>query len=160
MNKKEILILVILLVFVISLAAFIFSRTNYSILGIKDVLMMIEDNKEPAITIPMTGEKYFNKWRCFDVRSIEILEAEIDHNGKQIVPYIQVDSNKHSFQFNVDPVIHRGDEKVIINKWKELVNDQRSVCIFATYLQTDPDGTSVCYISKIKTKAGYWDFAN
>jgi hypothetical protein len=76
------------------------------------------------------------------------------------VPYIQVSSNKHSFQFNVDPVVHRGDQDVVLNKWKKLIHNQKGICIFAAYLQTDPDGTSVWYISKIKTKAGYWDFAD
>jgi hypothetical protein len=120
---------------------------------------MIEDNKEPAITIPGTKEEYFNKWQCFDIKNIEIAEAEIDYNGRRIVPYIQVNSGKHSLQFNVDPVINK-DTKIIINKWKELIRDQKAVCIFAAYLQTDPDGASVWYINKLKTKAGYWSFAD
>jgi len=137
-----------------------FLNSNYSVLNISDIKMMIEDNKSPAITIPTTKEQYFNKWQCFNVKSIEIAEAEIDHNGKQIVPYIQVRLNKRSFQFNVDPVIHRGDQKVILNKWEKLIHNQKDICIFGAYLQRDPDGTSVWYISKIKTKAGYWDFAD
>jgi hypothetical protein len=148
------------IVFVFLFITVWFFNSNYSALNISDIKMMIEDNREPAITIPATKEQYFNKWKCFDVKSLEIDEAEIEYNGRQIVPYIQVNSSNHSFQFNVDPVIHRGDHKIIINKWKELIRNQKSVCIFAAYLQTDPDGTSVWYISKIKTEAGYWDFAN
>ncbi len=137
-----------------------FFNSNYSVLNISDLKMMIRDNKDPAITIPSTREQYFNKWQCFSVKHIEIAEAKIELNKAQTVPYIQVSSNNHNFQFNVDPVIHRGDQKIIINKWKELIRNQKSVCIFAAYLQTDPDGTSVWYIGKIKTKAGYWDFAD
>ena len=81
-------------------------------------------------------------------------------NKAQIVPYIQINSSNHKFQFNVDPAVHRGDQEVILKKWGKLTQNQKGICIFAAYLQTDPDGTSVWYIDKIKTKAGYWDFAD
>ena len=160
MNKTKLALYFAASVVAILLLMFIwFFNSNYSVLGISDVKMMIEDNKSPAITIPATKEQYFNKWQCFDVKTIEISEAEIDYNEKRIVPYIQVNSNKRSLQFNVDPVIN-WDKKVVINKWKELANNQKSICLFAAYLQTDPDGTSIWYIDRIKTKAGYWDIAN
>jgi len=141
------------------LVAVWFFNSTYSILGVSDVKMMIEDRKYPAITIPKTGEQYFNKWQCFDVKEINVLEGEIDYHGKRTVPYIQVDTNKRSIQFNIDPVINM-NEKIIINKWKELISNQKAICIFGAYLQTDPDGTSVWYINKIKTKVGYWYFAD
>lgn len=137
-----------------------FFNSNYSILEISDVKMMLEDNKKPAITIPSTREQYFNKWQCFNVKHIEIAEAKIELNKAQIVPYIQINSSNHKFQFNVDPAVHRGDQEVILKKWGKLTQNQKGICIFAAYLQTDPDGTSVWYIDKIKTKAGYWDFAD
>lgn len=159
MNK--VIIYFTLIIFVILLITiFLFYNSNYSILNFSDFKIMITDSNKPGITIPTTNEEYYNKWQCFDIKNIEILEAEIDYNGKHIVPYIQVNLEKKHLQFNVDPVVNLDDQKIIINKWKNLIINQKNICIYGAYLQTDPDGTSVWYIDKIKTKLGYWNFAD
>jgi hypothetical protein len=159
MNKKNILYVTAATIFLIVTILLIFLSTNYSILRIEDIVIMIRDNKSPAITIPHKKEEYFNKWQCFDVKNIEITEAEIYYRGKRLVPYIQVNSKNRSFEFHVDPVINCNKDAVI-KKWNELINRQKAICIFAAYLQTDVDGTTVWYIQKLKTKNGYWDISD
>jgi hypothetical protein len=159
MNKKIICYTTSIIILIIAVTAFIFLSSNYSILRIDDIATMIENNKKPAITIPDRNEEYFNKWQCFDVKNIDITYGEIDIYGKRLVPYIQVNSKKQSLQFNVDPSIHWNKDTVIKN-WKELIENIKSICFLAAYLQTDPDSTTVWYIKRLKTKNGYWDISD
>ncbi|MBN1114933.1 MAG: hypothetical protein JXA66_06295 [Oligoflexia bacterium] len=143
----------------IAIAGVVFAKSNYCILGFYDVLAMIDDNASPAITIPETGEEYYNKWQCFSAKNIEIEKAEIDYNGKRGVPLIHARSGLNLLQFNVDPVVKWDSEEVIV-KWNELINSRSPVCVFAAFLQKDDDGTSVWYINRIKTRLGYWNIAD
>jgi len=138
----------------------LFFSSDYSILGINDFKDAIKSYESPAITIPDKGETYYNKWKCFDTKNVEISEAQIDYNGWRPIPHIDAHSNTRSFYFDLDPVIYQWNTNVVLKNWGKLMNKQKHVCFFAAYLQTDPDGTSSWYIRKIKTLAGYWDVFN
>ncbi|MFH1224020.1 MAG: hypothetical protein V1647_06745 [Pseudomonadota bacterium] len=135
----------------------LFLNSDYSILGINDFKDAIMSYESPAITIPDKGESYYNKWKCFDTKNVKIYEAEIDYDGWRPIPHVDAHSNTHSFYFDLDPVIYRWNTNAVLKSWSALMNNQKHVCFFAAYLQTDPDGTQAWYIRKIKTTAGYWD---
>ena len=137
----------------------VFLTSNYSIISVHDIAVAMEDNKTPAISIPNTNEKYFNKWQCFNIEKIQISDAEIEYGTRRNVPLIEIKDGEQLIQFNVDPVIH-WNKDAVVKKWSELIQNQKSICIFSAYLQTDPDKTSVWYIKMLKTKKGYWDIAD
>ncbi len=154
--NKIIIVVTISFVGIISSGILFFSMTNYSVLGPKDIFIMIKDNKEPAITIPETKEKYFNNWKCFAINNIEITESEVNYYGWHKVPSINVKTKKGLMSFDIDPDIKWNNE-LVLKKWKELISSERSICIFGAFLQKENDGSSVWYIQRLKTKRGYWD---
>jgi hypothetical protein len=158
MNKISIITLTVVLTIFLILSG-IFLTSSYSILSLHDMAIAMEDTKTPAITIPNTNQKYFNKWQCFNIKKIKITDAEIEYGTKRNVPLIDVKDDEQLFQFNVDPVI-RWNKDAVIKKWSDLIQNQKTICIFSAYLQTDPDKTSVWYIKMLKTKKGYWDIAD
>jgi hypothetical protein len=151
---KRSLIIISVIFFVVLMTAFFIS--DYSVLNIKDLLMTIKDNRTPEITILDNHEQYYNKWRCFSVADVEITEADVDYNGWHKVPSINVKIKNVIKSFDLDPDVTWNNDS-IINEWKTLIKDQRSVCIFGAFLQKEENGNSLWYIQKIKTQKGYWD---
>ncbi len=155
-NKKIILIILLPIALILSILLLLFYGTNYSVLEVKDLYMMLEDNKTPAITIPETKEEYFNKWQCFSVKDINITEAEVDYRGWRKVPSIDIKTKKRSISFDIDPE-KKWDNELVLRKWSNLISKERSVCIFGAFLQKEENGMELWYIQRIKTKRGYWD---
>jgi len=136
----------------------LFFSSDYSILGINDFKDAIKSYESPAITIPQTGKAYYDKWKCFNTKNIEILKGEVSFSPDtwRSVPLINAHSNKRSFYFEV-PHEREWDSDSVTKYWKHLIGEERSICFFAAYLQTDTDGAFIYFINKIKTKTGYWD---
>ncbi len=143
-------------IFFITLSASFFFVSDYSVLSIKDIFMMIKDNRTPELTTLDDNKEHFNRWQCFRTKDIEISEADVNYNGWHKVPSINVKTQKVFKSFDLDPDI-KLDTEAIINKWKLLIEKQRSICIFGVFLQKEADGSSLWYINMIKTKKGYWD---
>ena len=152
MKKLLAVISIIIFVFITVL----FSTSNYSILRVKDLLTAIKSSRTSKITIIGNNEQYYNRWQCFSVETVEITEAEVNYNGWHKVPSINVKTKNIVKSFDLDPDV-RWDNDKIIKKWRDLIKDQKSICIFGVFLQKEEDGSSLWYIQKIKTKKGYWD---
>ena len=151
---KKPLIIISSILFMVLIVIFFIS--NYSILGVKDLLTAIKGKITPEITSLDNHKQYYNKWQCFSLADIEITEAEVDYNGWHKVPSINVKMKNVIKSFDLDPDVKWNNNK-IITEWKNLIKDQRSVCIFGAFLQEEKDSNSLWYIQKIKTRKGYWD---
>lgn len=138
------------------LVAVVFFISNYSILGVQDLLIAVKDNNVPEITILDNNEQHYNKWQCFSVIDVEITEAEVDYNGWHRVPSINIKTKDIVKSFDLDPDVKWNNNK-IITEWNNLIKDQKSICIFGAFLQKEKSGNSLWYIQKIKTRKGYWD---
>lgn len=154
MSKIPTVFLIIILMF--SIISFAPIDEKYSILDDNDFAMMKIDNEKPAITIPDENFESFNEWICFNIKDLEITKAEVDYYDWHYVPSINVYIDNHLLSFDLDP-----DKKwnidLIIDTWKDLFENQESVCIFGAYLQEIDNNGELWYIQKIKTNNGYWD---
>jgi hypothetical protein len=126
------------------------------VLSFADITMWIDDHRSPAISFPETNQKNYNKWLCFDADSASVSDVEIEYNRKKIVPVFDVYESGDVYQFNIDPE-ENWNSIAVKRKWNDLLSKQKTICFFAAYLQTDPDCTLAWYITKIKTKNGYWE---
>jgi hypothetical protein len=129
---------------------------HYFTLSWSDFMFAWEDNKHVELSRPETGEEYYNRWLCFSVHDSHISDAIIEYNSIRKVPLIEVRSGNKTFQFNVDPEI-AWDVDAVQERWRALVYGQDSICFFSVYSETDPDGTEVRYIRRLKSSAGIWD---
>lgn len=158
MSKKIKIISLITISFFIMLMI-IFSLSSYSILTLEDFLYWRNGKQTQAISIPETGEKYYNEWKCFKLKNVKVSEVTLDYSSSpRILPILEVKDGKSIFEFDIDPT-YNWNKDAVINKWTSLINNQEKICIFSAYLQKDPDLTSVWMISKIKTKNGYWNIS-
>jgi hypothetical protein len=134
----------------------LYFHRHYFTLSLSDFMFAWEDNKHVELSRPETGEEYYNRWLCFSAHDARISDAIIEYNSIRTVPLIEVRSGNKTFQFNVDPEI-AWDVDAVQARWRALVNGQDSICFFSVYSETDPDGTEVRYIRRLKSSAGIWD---
>jgi len=156
-TKKFAGIIVIVLVFItisVSLGWYFFRY--YLTLTWSDLVFAWDDNKHVELSRGETNERYYNRWLCFDARIVEVSEAIIEYGTVRKVPLIDVKFGSSVFQFNVDPEVEWNTDTVQ-NRWRAMLENQESVCIFSVYSQTDDDGTEVRYIRRVKTSTGSWD---
>ena len=152
---KNVLILIFLIVTTSSFAWVSLDRDHASILTEADWQYMEEDNQKPAITIPETGEEYYNKWHCFSSSDIELLFVEIYYDKEKLSPTITTSNDGKYIEFAIDPD-RDWDENKVMEYWKSLQRESPSICIFAVYLQETPNG-ELHYIERIKTLHATWD---
>ncbi len=129
---------------------------NYFLLNWSDLVFAWDDNRDVALSHPDTNEEYYNRWLCFDAASADVSYGVVEYGEARQVPIIDIKSGTRTFQFNVGPEIE-WLTAAVQNRWRRLLQNQDSVCIFSVYSETDPDGTEVRYIRKLKTPAGVWD---
>lgn len=158
--SKKIKISMLAITSIFSLLVILFYQSSYSILAYEDILYRMEEKKHPAISIPSTGQKYFNEWKCFREENIKILEVTLDYTtAPRVLPALEAKVTGKALEFDIDPS-YKWNKGVVIKKWNELTNKAEKICILAAYLQTDPDQTSVWMITKIKTNKGSWDISD
>lgn len=121
----------------------------------EDLEYTIEDNQRPAISIPETGERYFNEWRCMNARKITITTVENDYNGIKESPTLYAYYNGKNVEYATDPDINWNVE-FMMDHWHNIIKSSEEVCIFSAYLQETPEG-DLRYIERIKTEVGIWD---
>ena len=126
-----------------------------SLLTEEDLEDSIEDNQRPAISIPETGEKYFNEWHCLDASEITITTIEIDYNGVKQSPTLYAYYKGKNVEYATDPDINWNVE-VMMDHWRNIIKNSEEVCIFSAYLQETPEG-DLRYIERIKTEVGIWE---
>jgi hypothetical protein len=121
----------------------------------EDLEYTMEDNQAPAISIPETGEKYFNEWHCMDANEITITTVEIDYDGIKDSPTLYANYNGKDVEYATDPDINWNVD-LMMNHWHHIIKNSKEVCIFSAYLQETPEG-DLRYIERIKTERGVWD---
>jgi hypothetical protein len=126
-----------------------------TILTGEDLEYTIEDNQRPAISIPETGEKYFNEWHCMNSREITITTVEIEYDGTKESPTLYANYNGKNIEYATDPDIN-WNVVFMMEHWRNIIKNSDEVCLFSAYLQETPDG-DLRYIERIKTEVGIWD---
>lgn len=158
MSKKTKTFIVIIILSLTS-GMILFLLSNYSILNLGDFVYWYKENMNPAISIPETGEKYYSKWQCFRLTDAKITEVTLDYaTSPRILPIIELNDGSKKLEFDIDPNYNWNKDQVV-KKWSDLIQKQEKICIFAAFLQKDPDLTSVWMIIKIKTSIGEWDIS-
>jgi hypothetical protein len=105
----------------------------------------------------------FNEWRCFSTKDIEltylehIWDPETKPELKERSAAIGVSSNEGHLEFDYEDSHFTGQNPdLILSKWKGLIAGERTVCIYAAYLEELDETTSSWIITGLKTTRGYW----
>ncbi|MEQ1664043.1 MAG: hypothetical protein ABL927_01555 [Bdellovibrionales bacterium] len=157
---------------VITMAASIacMSMTNinhYDLLSAEDQEMEAQDQDiTPALSSGLHATNQwesFNTWQCFSTESIQPECSELDY-GALHVPTLRMSAGTTLYDFSLDPEPDLDCEQTLA-KWVALLENQRSFCVYAAYLQKYPDNPfesdgfeewHLWIVDQIKTYNGYW----
>lgn len=139
---------------------------NDNILEDEDYRMWEYDlSQGPILSSPLNAKEKFesyNEWHCFSTDSIELECTDINYNDKdKQVPTIIAKTDTLIYNFDLSPEID-WDCPEIIHTWNDLFEDERSICVYAAYLQdlefdnSNSERNTLWYISRIKTSGDYW----
>jgi len=131
----------------------------YDILSEADLAQEeIESTAHPALSAAYDEEPYwqsFNKWMCFPAEAVQTYCAEIDY-GQSYLPTFRVSDDKHHFyEFDLDPTPNLNCDETL-SQWRELLENQRSFCVYAAYLQDLDDERELWVVDTIKSSRGLW----
>jgi len=132
--------------------------------------IQLEENQElAALSSSSLSEnpwESYNEWQCFETRDVAL--NFIDHflNPRDLseetkTPALQVELDNAVRDFDVEPQELQTEncqnhaEKIMM-KWRNLLEGERFVCLYAAHLQDISDDESYWVLSKIKTSKGYW----
>lgn len=168
MNKKYLIIILVLISASASLAAF--SLNYYDILNEKDIERQISDSeKGPTLssgTYNSPQWESFNTWQCFSTSQIELNCLQIADMENTFVPDLQVLKNSRIYDFSLDPELELDCEENL-NQWSALLQNEERFCTYAAYLQEVPEyidldqnitSAGLWIIEKLKTDKGYWNY--
>lgn len=121
----------------------------------------MEENQDgPALSAGLHQEPYwesFNEWRCFDASLVSVsCRGHYFATGMEtLLPSIRVEHNDEAldFDFEDDRSINCAET---INFWTRLIESQKSVCLYAAYLQEIDENNGYWILSMLKTPKGYW----
>lgn len=115
------------------------------------------DNRSPAITIPESGNSYYNEWTCHLTENIEIELVSVIYNETEMgSPTIFAKDAKGIIEYALDPEPIEFSN-LIINKWTALITGTEEVCFVSAFLQYLPEG-EIRILQRIKTHQGKWDW--
>jgi hypothetical protein len=122
----------------------------------------------PALSAPLDRSPYwasYDQWHCFPTESIEISYVEAEYGEMRKLPTLHVTEGSHLYEFSMDPEPAPNFDN-ITNKWKALLQDEGTFCVYAAPLQeldvanndTTAESASLWIIHQLKTTKGYWTF--
>lgn len=142
-------------VLLLVLSAGCFAYMN--LLSEEDWLYLEKDNEHPAITLSDSGEEYYNEWNCHLGEELELEIVPVTYEGKRMgSPTISVEINNRTIEYALDPEPLKFS-KIIIDKWKLLIDRAHEACFVSSFLQNTPDG-ELRIIQRIKSHKGIWDW--
>lgn len=152
-----------LLLFIIILFSSSFSYLNesYQVLSTEDFKMAHVADKISAISWPQSDGSFvesFNKWQCYSINQVKLSKVDIDNNGLECIPSIEIShQNENLIQlFDIDDEENWDCEKTL-DQWKKLIKDQKSICLFGALSQIESPNIFLWDLEKIKTENGYWN---
>lgn len=128
---------------------------------------------DPALSSAIDEKPHwesFNRWLCFYSDEVEALCADVCWRSDSCVsggwekqPLILVLHRGHLYEFEDESRFGQPSCEEILSNWKEILNHQSAVCIFAAHLQDDEvyleEGFrrhSSWVLSRLKTYDGEW----
>jgi hypothetical protein len=132
-------------------------------------LRLEETQEEPALSSRVDDEnpwESYNQWLCFDTRDItptftgHFLHPE-DPSKETRTPAIQAEIPEETLVFDLEPahlkfMACEDCAPQVIEKWEELTDRERAICIYAAHLQDLSADESYWVLSKLKTSKGFW----
>ncbi|NDG28252.1 MAG: hypothetical protein EB120_13885, partial [Proteobacteria bacterium] len=128
-----------------------------------------ETQEAPALSSMLDTEnpwKSYNQWQCFDARDVtptfmgHFLDPE-DRSEEMRTPALQVELPEETLVFDLEPEDLKFMDcedcpSKIFENWREWLDRERAICIYAAHLQDLNADESYWILSKIKTSRGYW----
>lgn len=116
-----------------------------------------EDNARPAITIPGSGESFYNEWTCHVTEDLAIEVVQVVYNNKEMgSPTIFAEDGQKIIEYALDPEPMEFSN-IIESRWKELITGTEEVCFVSAFLQNSP-GSELRIVQRIKTQQDIWDW--
>lgn len=132
---------------------------HYFILSDFDFAFAKENQKSPAITWPQDdGSQFasFNEWSCYATNEISIGLARVVYDEvEKCVPTIEASYQDKIINFDLDPDVTWSCDE-ILDSWRELVQDQESICIYGSITSQMNDSNILGYLNRFKTARGMW----
>lgn len=115
------------------------------------------DNTTPAITLPESGESYYNEWTCHLTENLEIEIVPVIYDEREMgSPTIIAKDSQRIIEYALDPEPMAFSNK-ILKKWTVLIQGTEEVCFVSAFLQSTPEG-ELRIVQRIKTHQGVWDW--
>jgi hypothetical protein len=142
-------------------SSFSYLNESYQILNEEDFKMAHAADIVSAISWPQSDGSFiesFNKWQCYSINQVKLSTVDIDNNGLKCIPSIEISHhNENLIQlFDIDDEENWDCEK-ILDRWNELIKDQKSICLFGALSQFESPNIFLWDLEKIKTENGYWN---
>lgn len=127
-----------------------------------------EEQSTPALSSGLhekTSWESFNEWQCFPISAVELTctQHAFDPDKKPLVwtnvASVLVENSNKLISFDFEE--WRNVEcNSILGEIKALISEERSLCIYAAYLQELGDNHSYWIPTVLKTAKGYWPNQN
>ena len=157
----------LLILFTFPFLTSLYNDRSYDLLEQTDWDLMQSDSYSAQLSSTLTDPEQwesFNIWQCFESRDLEIYTSGVNYDGEDKVIPAMFNSNVFPLKdFALYPEMH-WRAKEIVKKWKKIINESESICIYGAKLPNANANTAneiePWYIERIKTDNGYWSIKN
>jgi len=165
MTAKKIREIVAKLLFPIALSLPHLSMTSKNldwILSEEDIEIEQSQSTPALSSVPTEKPQWesFNEWQCFPIESIN-LECSVHILGEGLnqreerYPCLVAMTSTQTMSFDFDETSSESCESAL-DEWRALLHGQRTVCVYAAYLQDLEEKHGYWIGRTLKTASGYW----